>query len=772
MNTPEQSSATRICPACGNRHSTTFAACPFCGARAVPVRDYAAIAETAMVTSRPFVALTWHPAAVVTLDLFFDLNWGAAGQGPDDDAWRPTAGQQTALTALGAFFGELIRREIGGVWHDDPEHRDDALRAKLVLPGGAQVYPISRAWKRMKGGAAESFEVLYNAVRRATGTVPAAGEAAGWMEQARYFEKIGRYDLAGIFCERASALGVDAPTRAEIDIILARAHAAARQDAAAASASSEPPSASAEPAVAAPPAAPAPERAPPPAASAPEIVLDAETYQALAHANALVREGDHLGTLAAFDHVLELEPAVKAGLIGRAAALLALLRFDEARAWLDSFAMRDDCEPERSLLAAMAADQAGDVPAAYDLYFRVTADRRLPNEHRHNAAARARALAEHPAVLAHAIEKIEDLGAAVEAYRRLCTAHPDYADGWRELGVGLTLLDRGEEALPCFARAAELEPADPRSYDHMAVTLARLGRLDDAIAALDDGLRHCQEVEDLKFRKGVLQGSAGRNAEALALFGEVIRANPAHPDVWANKADIELREVRIPEAMESMERFLRNNPARIGPRMQAAREKLWSLRHPGQSRDPARAQVLNDRAINRALAGDIAGALADFEASIAADPLVGHCWFNRATCLVRDGRIPEALASCEEAEALLGATAEVTDLQVALQLKLGRGDDAVLCHDRNLAYGKPRADRLHAKVRTLLQVGRPADALPILHRLIAQTPFDLVLRRERAEALAAAGRRHEAIAAINVATAMAPEDPDLLAARGALGGGA
>jgi tetratricopeptide (TPR) repeat protein len=337
------------------------------------------------------------------------------------------------------------------------------------------------------------------------------------------------------------------------------------------------------------------------------------------------------------------------------------------------------------------------------------------------------------------------------------------------MGVALSLIGRGEEALPCFDRAAALEPSAAKSYDHKAVTLARLGRVDAAIATLDQGLRQSPGAIDLRFRKGVLLGNAGQHALALALFAEVVRDDPAHPDVWANQADIELREGRTADAMKSIERFLQNNPARIGPRMQAAREKLWSLRNPGVARDPERALELSDRARGMlVLFGDSVMALADLDAATHADPLNGYCWYNRASCLLQVGRVADALASCEQAESLLGATAEVTDLQIAAFMRLERVDDALLCHDRNLAYGKPAADRIHAKVITLMRGHRHGQALSLLQGLIARRPFDIGLRRERAEALAGLHRHADAVAAYDAAIALAPADLSLTAARAAL----
>ena len=115
----------------------------------------------------------------------------------------------------------------------------------------------------------------------------------------------------------------------------------------------------------------------------------------LLEADALAAWGEHASALAAFERALELDPASAAGLLGKGRALSALRRTDECREWWDGFAGRGDCEPERRRLLARAADEAGDVVAAHQLYDGLKDHPRLPAESRAVAGTRAR---EWPAI--------------------------------------------------------------------------------------------------------------------------------------------------------------------------------------------------------------------------------------------------------------------------------------------------------------------------------------------------------------------------------------
>ena len=347
-----------VCPGCGKKFNPTFVRCPFCNTPsrpgAAPVappaplrRDYAAIAEQAVAANRPLLALEYHPAAVAALDAFFDLTWGQEGKAPGDDGWQPTAGQVNVIVSFGVFLGELVRREFGGAWRQDPAHPDNLAAARVVLGGGTEVFTIARVFRRLRDGGAESFEPLHAQVRTRLAAAATAAEIPGWLRQAQHFEGAGRPDLALRFYERALALGP----------------------------------------------------APPPARRS----------------------------------------SGRSPQRGRARA---------ART-------KTPRRPERTSHRRTATPRP---PCP-----RPSARRSPPRRPRRS---RSRLSAAAIAMLLDQIARCEDLGQAVEADAFVNRTYPDVAEAWRERGVGLTMLGRGEEALPCFywgggagaGRAGELRP--------------------------------------------------------------------------------------------------------------------------------------------------------------------------------------------------------------------------------------------------------------------------------------------------------------------------
>jgi tetratricopeptide (TPR) repeat protein len=774
------------CTACRRPYNRQFVKCPFCNApnpetgpgataaapssRASPTPegagrpDFAALAEHAVAMTRPFVPLEFHPAAVVALDHFFDQTWGLEGAAPDQETWQPPDAKRAAIVHFGAFFGELLRREIGGRWQPDPEQPANISLSRVVLKGGVQVFPLSRVFKRLKDGAAQSLGPLYRQAREAAGAAGSGAEVDGWRRYARHFESLGRPDLALSFYDRALALPLNPAVRVELQRQREEAARAAAQ-AAQATAQTE----DAGPPASRPPAAPAAAR---PAPAAPRPTISSALADAVrnhgSRAATLTAQGRHAEALAELERLLELSPSSVEGLMGRAGALIALGREREALAGLDEIAARSDCEPMRSFQVAVAADRLGDTVKAERAFRSIKDSPTLTPEQRSHSAERAAALARDPAVLLDAIEGLPDVPAMLDAYTRLSEERPELAAPLSEKGVGLAMLGRVEEALACFDRAAGLEPNEPTSCDHKAVTLLRLKRVDEALQALDEGLRRCPTAGVLHCRRGICLAAAGRNDEAHAAFERSLEVDPAYAEAWAYKGDLEARGGKLPAAIASCERFLAQRAGRPDKLVASVRRQLWGLRNPSRSLDEARGQACLDAGLAASLAGRLDEARARFDEGVSADPLSGELWFNRGVTLLQLSRRAEALSSFQRAEELLGPTATVIRGQVVCLLGLGRSDDALRCHDREIERGPANPDALRAKARTLVQAGRSADALPLYQRLVARAPANPALVAERAEALAAAGRTLEARFAYDAALALAPGDADLQARRARL----
>ena len=102
---------------------------------AKPGPDYTKIAEDFVAKSRPndpFVGgfgiiLDYSPASLHAIDEFISFTWGIKGEAPDQDSYAPTAGKTIVIMQFGCYFGEVVRRLLGGRWEPDPKQPDNPL---------------------------------------------------------------------------------------------------------------------------------------------------------------------------------------------------------------------------------------------------------------------------------------------------------------------------------------------------------------------------------------------------------------------------------------------------------------------------------------------------------------------------------------------------------------------------------------------------------------------------------------------------------------------
>ena len=94
------------------------------------------------------------PASLWEIDRFYDeqtrkgvpRRWGLLAK---DTSLR--------LFSLGAYVGEVVRRDLGGAWEGNEIDPQPELNLALRLPDGSIVWPVQRAIERMRNGAADGI---------------------------------------------------------------------------------------------------------------------------------------------------------------------------------------------------------------------------------------------------------------------------------------------------------------------------------------------------------------------------------------------------------------------------------------------------------------------------------------------------------------------------------------------------------------------------------------------------------------------------------------
>ena len=113
----------------------------------------------------------FSPASLWYIDRFIDEHTQAGKPRPGG----LLAGDFGArLFALGAYTGEVIRRNLGGTWRADDEDPKGEFNVELELPNGSVIWPVQRVMKRCANGAEDGIAVYGAALGLNVGAPPPA----------------------------------------------------------------------------------------------------------------------------------------------------------------------------------------------------------------------------------------------------------------------------------------------------------------------------------------------------------------------------------------------------------------------------------------------------------------------------------------------------------------------------------------------------------------------------------------------------------------------
>ncbi|MFM8980392.1 MAG: tetratricopeptide repeat protein, partial [Planctomycetia bacterium] len=289
--------------------------------------------------------------------------------------------------------------------------------------------------------------------------------------------------------------------------------------------------------------------------------------------------------------------------------------------------------------------------------------------------------------------------AALARYRKAAALSPEAAAPWVGLGLAHGRLGQLERAIVALGRALALDPACEEAHCHLAHCHALLGQLDEARTHAAAARRLDPTCVHALRHLALATWVAGRARESLALWAEVERAEPAHPELDLGRA----------RCLEVLHR-----------------------------REEARACYL------RALAG----------------PLRADAAFGLAQLERGQGRLPEALARLRLALEADPGHLEARLCEVRTLLELG---DAAGAWERLLpvVQGHPRdADVVGAAAPVLRALGKPGDARALLEALVESEPGDARAWLHLGEHRLAEGDGAGSVAALRRAWRAGPDQED------------
>jgi tetratricopeptide (TPR) repeat protein len=106
---------------------------------------------------------------------------------------------------------------------------------------------------------------------------------------------------------------------------------------------------------------------------------------------------------------------------------------------------------------------------------------------------------------------------------------------WCNKGVTLAALGRHDEALEAYNKAIEIKPDSHLAWYNKGVALAVLGRRNESLVAFNKAIEIKPDYYSAWYNKGVRIAALGRHDEALEAYNMVIEIKPEYYPAWYNK---------------------------------------------------------------------------------------------------------------------------------------------------------------------------------------------------------------------------------------------
>jgi protein O-GlcNAc transferase len=302
-----------------------------------------------------------------------------------------------------------------------------------------------------------------------------------------------------------------------------------------------------------------------------------------------------------------------------------------------------------------------------------------------------------------ALQRMNKVQDAIPLLQKASAGDPKNAEILTNLGMALCQAQQAKDAVPILQRAVALTPGNATAHQDLAAAYIQLNQLDDAVIQLREALKLSPNIPQLHYNLGlafkmqddaadaipeletaekldpsqpeapnalgVLYLQAGRYADAERELSISLKLRPENGDGWAMLGSVYNHLDKLPEAAAALREAIRQLPQQPDPHLTLAavlvkqnqtaeataeRKQAADLMRSNMNRQ--RAEVASNSGNALLKSGKVDEAIVEFRNAVSYDTNYAAAHIGLAQALEQQGKVVEAAAERQKAEASEKAT--------------------------------------------------------------------------------------------------------------------
>ena len=322
-------------------------------------------------------------------------------------------------------------------------------------------------------------------------------------------------------------------------------------------------------------------------------------------------------------------------------------------------------------------------------------------------------------IMGAAAAQLEMLDEAINAFEKVISLKPDYADGYNNLGNALKMQGKSNEAIKAFNQAIEINPEYVDPLYNLGIVFKDQDRLDEAVKLFNRVIRLKPDYAKAYNNMGLALLEQGKPLEALAKYNKALELKPDYSEAYANLGNALADMEKFKDALDAYSKSLILNPSNadtlfnIGTTLKAQGRVVDAITSYKEAIkiQPDHFQAFNNLGNAYREVGDDSAALDAYYKAIKFAPDYFQAYNNLGTLLRDSGKLDDAVSAYNKALDLKPLYVEAySNLGNALRYQ-GCLEDGIASYKKALSINPNYAGAHRNLGFALLNIGKTEEGL-------------------------------------------------------------